>query len=56
MKYKWDTQNDNIIKYKARLNVNGSKMKKGVHFEENYSPVADSSSVWLLLTLVVALN
>jgi hypothetical protein len=28
-----------IKKYKARLNINGSRMKKGEHYEETYAPV-----------------
>jgi len=28
-----------ISKYKARMNVDGSKMIKGLHYEETYAPV-----------------
>jgi hypothetical protein len=28
-----------VYKWKARLNVDGSKQKPGVHFDETYSPV-----------------
>ena len=56
IKRKRDIQSGKINKHKARLTVDGSKMKKGVHFEETYSPIANWSSVWLLLTLVVTLN
>ena len=56
MKRKRDIESGRIIKHKARLNVDGSKMKKGVHYDETYSPVANWSSIRLLLTLVTALN
>ena len=41
---------------KARLNIDGSKMKKGIHYEETYAPVANWSSVRLLFTLITALQ
>ena len=56
MKRKWDVSTGNILQHKARLNVDGSKMKKGVHYDETYTHVANWSSVRLLLTLVTALN
>jgi hypothetical protein len=33
-----------VKKWKARLNINGSKMIKGIHFQESYSPVANLGS------------
>jgi len=56
MKRKRDIKTGAILKHKARLNIDGSKMKKGVHFDETYAPVANWSSVRLLLTLVTALG
>ena len=41
MKCTRDTQSGKLIKYKATLTVDRSKMKKGVHFEETYSSVAN---------------
>ena len=41
MKRKRDIESGRIIKHKARLNVNGSKMQKGIHYNETYSPVAN---------------
>ena len=40
MKRKRDIMTRAIIKYKARLNIDGSRMKKGLHYEETYAPVA----------------
>jgi hypothetical protein len=37
--------------YKARLNIDGSKMRPGEHYEQTYTPVASWTSVKLLLTL-----
>ena len=33
------------------LNIDGSRMKHGVHYNETYSPVASWNSVCMLLTL-----
>ena len=56
MKRKRDVATGTILKHKSRLNVDGSKMKTGVHYEETYAPVANWSSVRLLLTLSTVLN
>ena len=45
-----------VKKYKARLNVDGSKMIYGKHYEQTYAPVAAWSTVRLVLTLSLALN
>ena len=54
MKRKRDIQTGKIIKCKARLNIDGSKMKKGIHYDETYAPVANWSSIRLLFTLITA--
>ena len=41
-----------IKKYKARLNIDGSKMKQGLHYDLTYAPVASWNSIRLLLILV----
>ena len=56
MKRKRDITSGQILKHKARLNVDGSKMRKGIHYDETYSPVANWSSVRLLLTLIASLD
>ena len=45
-----------IKKYKARLNVDGSKMIYGQHYNQTYAPVAAWSTVRLILTLALTLN
>ena len=40
-----------VYKWKARLNFDGSWQTKGVHYWETYAPVASWSTIWLLLTL-----
>jgi hypothetical protein len=42
-----------IYKWKARLNIDGSKQRPGIDYWETYSPVASWSSVRLLLTMVI---
>jgi hypothetical protein len=39
MKRKRKPSTGEISKYKARMNVDGSKMIKGLHYEETYAPV-----------------
>jgi hypothetical protein len=43
-----------IKKYKARLNIDGSQIKRGEHYEETYAPFASWNSVRMLLTMTVA--
>jgi Reverse transcriptase (RNA-dependent DNA polymerase) len=40
-----------IYKWKARLNVDGSKQIKGVNFLETYAPVAQWISIRLILCM-----
>jgi Reverse transcriptase (RNA-dependent DNA polymerase) len=51
MKRKRDARTGAIKKYKARLNIDGSRMKKGEHYDMTYSPVASWNSVRMLLTM-----
>ena len=51
MRRKRDAKLGAIKKYKARLNVDGSRMRKGEHYDKTYSPVASWNSVRMLLTL-----
>ena len=51
MRRKRNAKTGAIKKYKARLNVDGSRMRKGEHYEMTYSPVASWNSVRMLLTL-----
>lgn len=51
MKRKRDIKTREVKKYKARVNIDGSKMRYGVHYEQTYSPVASWMSIRLLLAL-----
>ena len=52
LKRKRDLRTRLVKKYKARLNIDGSRMKKGVHYDLTYAPVASWGTIRLLLTLV----
>jgi hypothetical protein len=51
MKRKRDIKTTKIKKYKARLNIEGSRMEKGVHYWDTYTPVASWYSIHLLLAM-----
>lgn len=51
MRRKRDARTGEIKKYKARLNIDGSRMRYGEHYNETYSPVASWNSVRMLLTM-----
>jgi transposase InsO family protein len=51
MKRKRHIKTRKVKKHKARLNIDGSRMKKGIHYDETYAPVASWNSIRLLLTL-----
>ena len=40
-----------ISKYKARMNLDGSKQSKGVHYDQSYAPVVTWHSIQLMLAL-----
>ena len=42
-----------VYKWKARLNIDGSRMIQGVHYDESYAPVATWGSIRFLLALVL---
>jgi hypothetical protein len=52
MKRKRDIHTQEVKKYKARLNVDGSRMISGVHYDQTYSPVASWALVRLLLAVM----
>jgi len=56
MRHKRDIKIQQIKLYKACLNVDSSRMRKGIHYNEIYLPVANWSSVRLITTLDIALN
>ena len=51
MRRKKDMKAGAIKKCKARLNIDGSRMKHGVHYNETYLLVASWNSIRMLLTL-----
>jgi Reverse transcriptase (RNA-dependent DNA polymerase) len=56
LRRKRDIKTSEIKKYKARCNVDGSKMQYGVHYDRSYSPVISWTFVRLLLALVCSHN
>eukprot|EP00957_Ditylum_brightwellii_P159364 12130802-Ditylum_brightwellii.AAC.1 len=55
MKRKRDIKTRLIKKYKARLNIDGSRMQHGVHYDQTYAPVANWNSSRTML-IMSALN
>lgn len=53
---KRDIMTRKVKKYKARLNIDGSRMKPGIHYGQTYAPVASWLSIRLLLTLAARYN
>jgi len=51
MKRKHDILSRQVKKWKARLNVDGSRMKRGIHYDQTYAPVASWTSIRTLLAL-----
>ncbi len=56
MKRKRDIRTREIKKYKARLNIDGSRMEKGIHYWDTYAPVASWNSIRLLLAMTALHN
>ena len=56
MKRKCDIRARQIKKYKARLNIDGSRMKAGIDYGETYAPVTSWRSIRLILSLVASNN
>jgi Reverse transcriptase (RNA-dependent DNA polymerase) len=56
MKRKRDIRTREIKKWKARLNIDGSRMKHGIHYQETYAPVASWNSIRMLLILATLNN
>jgi hypothetical protein len=56
MKRKRDIKSGRVKKHKARLNIDGSRMKQGEHYDETYAPVASWNSVRMLLAMTAVHN
>ena len=48
MHQKGDNTTQQVKKWKARLNFDGSSMKKGLHYEQLYAPIASWGSIQLV--------
>ena len=53
MRRKRSIMTGEIKKYKARLNIDGSRQVPGRDYDQTYAPVASWASIWLLLTLTL---
>ena len=56
MRRRRDIATQQIKKWKARLNFDGSSIKKGVHYDYSYAPVASWGSIQLALAIATAHN
>ena len=56
MRRKRDIATQQIKKWKARLNFDGSSMKKGVHYDYSYAPMVSWGSIRLALAIATAHN
>ena len=53
MKRKRDIKTRLVKKYKARMNLDGSRQVKGVHYDKTYAPVTSWKFIRLLLIMIV---
>ena len=53
MQRKWRVQKRDTYKYKNQLNLDGSKMYPGFHYNQTYAPVAVWESIMILLSKVL---
>ena len=56
MKRKRQVQTRDIYKYKAWLNIDGSKMRPGVHYNQTHAPVLAWGFIMILLSTVIRNN
>jgi hypothetical protein len=56
MKRKRKPSTGEINKYKARMNVDGSQMIKGLHYEETYAPVVQWAAIRYCISLTILSN
>jgi len=52
MKRKRKQSKGEISKYKASMNLDGSKMIKGLHYEETYAPVVQWATIRFFMTIM----
>ena len=53
MRRKRDIRTRKVKKYKARLNIDGSRMVQGIDYDETYAPVASWRTIRLILTMAL---
>jgi Reverse transcriptase (RNA-dependent DNA polymerase) len=56
LRRKRDVRTGKVKKYKARNNIDGSRMQEGVHYEQTYAPVAGWTAIRLLLAFILLLR
>jgi len=56
MKRKRKPSTGEISKYKARMNVDGSQMIKGLQYEESYAPVVQWATIRFFISLAILSN
>lgn len=56
MKRKRRVATGEIYKWKARLNIDGSKQIKGLHYDESFSPVASWESIRTIMVIAMSKN
>ena len=56
MRRKRDIKTQEVKKLKARLNFDGSRMRRGEHYDQSYAPVTSWSSIRLALAIATANN
>ena len=59
--YKWvfvckRNENNEIVRYKARLVAQGFSQRSGIDYEETYSPVVDATTLRYLMNLAIHEN
>jgi hypothetical protein len=56
MKRKRKPSTGEISKYKTRMNVDGSQMIKGLHYEETYAPVVQWATIRFFISMAILRN
>jgi hypothetical protein len=56
MKRKRNPYTGEISKYKAGLNVNGSQMIKGLHYEKTHAPVVQWATIRFFISSAILSN
>ena len=49
-------ENNQVVRYKARIVAQGFTQRPSIDFDETYSPVMDGITFWFLISMAVNLN